>query len=248
MDMKLQSKKCTLRGLGYHLHVAGDENAPCIILLHGLLDTGASFAPLIRALSTQIMARHWIAPDWRGHGNTDRAPEGYWFPDYLADLDALLQAVAPNQAVALVGHSMGGQVASMYAGAQPDAVSHLITLDSLNVPDAPIERTPERYRQWLAGLRKPLRERSFASITAIAARIARRYPELTSATCRWLAANWARKTADGRFCLAFDPRHRLPFPYGFRLAEAKALWREVRAPTLCLDAEQSRLQQGLDAA
>lgn len=230
----------TTRGLRLRLHIHGPTAGPCVLLLHGLFDTGASYAPLVTALQRLVRSElRCIAPDWRGHGDSDRASDGYWFPDYLGDLDALITDLSPKQPVILIGHSMGGQVASMYAGARPDAVSHLITLDSLNVPDAPLERTPERYRKWLSVLREPLPQRRYAKLDDVAARIARRYPELTDETCHFLAAAWSRPAADGSFELASDPRHRWPFPYGFRAEEAKTLWCEVTAATLCIDAEDS---------
>jgi len=74
-------------------------------MLHGWMDVSASFQFVVDALR-----RSWrvLAPDWRGYGLTDRAQaDCYWFPDYLADLDQLLDALLPDEPVALVGHSMG---------------------------------------------------------------------------------------------------------------------------------------------
>lgn len=245
--MTFQSHDHTLRGLRSHLRTAGNCDHTHLFLLHGLFDTGASFAPLVDALLTAAAPLYCIAPDWRGHGDSGQAVEGYWFPDYLADLDALIAAFSPQQPVILVGHSMGGQIASMYAGARPERVSHLITLDSLNIPDAPVTQTANRYRNWLDGVQRNRAQRTYAAIENIADKIGRRYPELGPDLCYSLAASWSRPTADGRWRLAFDPRHRLPFPYGFRAQEAKALWRHVTAPTLCLDAEHGFSRTRMDA-
>lgn len=238
--MMFQAHDRTIRGLEYRLRTTGHAGDRLMLLLHGLFDTGASFAPLVEGLDRQgAVPRHYVAPDWRGHGDSAPAPEGYWFPDYLADLETLMEALSPDRPVVLAGHSMGGNVASMYAGARPEAVSHLIILDSLNVPDAPAADAPQRYRDWLDGLNRNRGERTFATLDEVAARIAGRYPELSPEQLLFLAESWARPAADGGFRLAFDPRHRLPFPYGFRADEAMALWRQVRAPALCLDAEHS---------
>lgn len=247
------TRTLSLRGLTCQLHDYSADNtatdAPLMLLLHGLFDTGASFEPLLAALQRHDLTPYrYIAPDWRGHGGSDRAHDGYWFPDYLGDLDALIARLSPQQPVVLVGHSMAGQVASMYAGARPEAVSHLITLDSLNVRDAPVAATAERYRRWLDALRTPLQPKRYASLDAMVERIGRRYPELDAATQIQLARSWTRALPDGELELASDPRHRWPFPYGFRLAEAMALWRAVRAPVLWLEAEHGPTRQWLTGA
>ena len=86
-SVNLFSNIWPLRGLDYHLtRWPGDEPA-ATFLLHGHGDCGATF---------QFMAEHMparmtlVAPDWRGFGRTSWAPGGYWFPDYYADLDELL--------------------------------------------------------------------------------------------------------------------------------------------------------------
>uniref|UniRef100_UPI002362DFF1 alpha/beta fold hydrolase n=3 Tax=Pseudomonadota TaxID=1224 RepID=UPI002362DFF1 len=79
---------------------------PPLVLLHGWMDVGASFQFVVDALAGD---REVIALDWRGFGLSEASGAGcYWFPDYLADLDALLDAVSPSAPVDLLGHSMGG--------------------------------------------------------------------------------------------------------------------------------------------
>ena len=105
-----------VRGLDIHLRRWGPApaagEAP-VILLHGFQDTGDTFQFLVDAFE-----RDWplAALDWRGFGRSGWAQDGYWFPDYLADLDRLLDLLSPGGPARLVGHSMGGNVASLYAG------------------------------------------------------------------------------------------------------------------------------------
>jgi pimeloyl-ACP methyl ester carboxylesterase len=81
-----------VRGHTYHLtRWPGADSAP-VFLLHGYLDCGATFQFLANAMSP---ARTLVAPDWRGFGRSSWTPGGYWFPDYYADLDALLEQLAP---------------------------------------------------------------------------------------------------------------------------------------------------------
>jgi pimeloyl-ACP methyl ester carboxylesterase len=89
------------------------------------MDVGASFQFLVDAF-----ARDWyaIAPDLRGYGRSEWQSQGYWFADYIADLEALVDAFAPGERVDLVGHSLGGNVVMMYAGARPARVRRIVSL------------------------------------------------------------------------------------------------------------------------
>lgn len=241
----LETATTPIRSLRYHLHRSGPSDGKPIFLLHGLMDTGASFAPLAAQLSDDW---HLIAPDWRGHGATDAAPQGYWFPDYVADLEALIEAYTKaDEPVTLIGHSMGGQVASLYAGLRPARVTQLICLDSLNVPATPPSDMPKRYRQWLDAQASPPQPRTYRDKTQLAERIRRRYPELSAAQINSLTRAWSRPTDDGRIRLVTDPLHQVPFPLGFHPEEAMAIWRQVTAQTLFLDAENSQSARWIDA-
>lgn len=231
----------SLDGLQYAIREAGPRQSRPVFLLHGLLDTGASFAPLVEAMQTLDDRRyHFLAPDWRGHGHTAWAAGDYWFPRYLADLEALIRATGDARPAILIGHSMGGQVASQFAGLRPQAISHLITLDSLNVPDAEPATAPDRYRRWLDARRMAPQSRVYDSLDMVVGRIARRYPELSAVQQRDLARQWSLPhDASGRRRMHFDPWHRISFPYGFRAAESMAMWRQVTAPVLCIDGGRS---------
>lgn len=234
-----------IRSLRYNLHVGGPENAAPVFLLHGLMDTGASFEPLAGHLPADWRL---IAPDWRGHGDSDPAPQGYWFPDYVADLEALIQQYAGDtEPVTLVGHSMGGQVASLLAGLRPSRVAHLVCLDSLNVPATPPTDIPRRYRGWLDAQSTPPAPRIYDDIEQLATRICKRYPELQESQITHLARAWSKPADDGRIRLATDPLHHVPFPFGFDPEDAMAIWRQVTAPVLCLDAGESQAARWIDA-
>ena len=133
------TERVAVRGLEYSVRRWGPADAPKVFLLHGWMDTSATFQFVVDAL------RHdWqlIAPDWRGYGETTWLHRPYWFPDYYADLEALLAHYAPEGPVRLVGHSMGANIAGIYAGLRPQRVARLAMLDfiGLKVPadvDAP---------------------------------------------------------------------------------------------------------------
>ena len=106
-----------VRGVDYVINEWGDATAPLIVYLHGWADTGSCFQFVADELASDWFV---VAPDWRGFGRTSSRSEAYWFPDYLADLDVILDEYSGGQPARLVGHSMGANVGSLYAGTMPE--------------------------------------------------------------------------------------------------------------------------------
>lgn len=227
-----------LRDLDYRLNCWGDEGAPPLFLLHGWADTGMTFQFLADAMS-----RDWrlIAPDWRGFGGTAWPPGGYWFPDYLVDLDALLEQLSPVRPVRLVGHSMGGNVAWLYAGIRPQRVSHAVALDVFGLPDAPASLAPERYRQWLEQCRDGTRFSEYPDREAVADKLQAIAPRLPRENAMFLADYWGRKTPEGTYTVNADPAHKRVNPVLYRREEARSCWRCITARTMLVLAADSFL-------
>ncbi|HET7202784.1 MAG TPA: alpha/beta hydrolase [Steroidobacteraceae bacterium] len=219
-----------LRGLRHHVTVWPGEGAP-IVLLHGFMDCGATFQFLVDEFAT---ARPLIAPDWRGFGRSAWAPGGYWFPDYFADLEALLDEFAPGETVDVVGHSMGGNIALTYAGLRPGRVRRLMTLEGFGLHGVAPELAPARYRDWLEQLRRPEPASVFPDFDVLAGVLCRRNPRLTAERAAFVARAWAEALPDGRARLRFDPAHKRVNPILYRREEAEACWREIVAPVACL--------------
>ncbi|HET7774936.1 MAG TPA: alpha/beta hydrolase [Azospira sp.] len=218
-----------LRGRRQAVRRWGHPEAPPLVLLHGWMDVSASFQFVVDAL-----AREWavLAPDWRGFGESQPNRGPYWFPDYLGDLDALLNHCFPDRAVPLVGHSMGGNVACLYAGLRPERVSHLVSLEGFGINDMAPAQAPERLSAWLDQLASPPQLHGYADAAALASRLQRDNPRLTPVRAAFLAQHLGRPRADGRLEWAGDPWHKAVSPTLYRLEEAKACWRRVTAPTL----------------
>jgi len=233
-----------VRGLRYHCRVWGDESAPVLFMLHGWMDVSASFQFLVDA-----MRGRWrvIAPDWRGFGLSEWTKGGsYWFPDYFADLEALLDRFQPGAPATLVGHSMGGNIAAMYAGIRPDRVGKLLDLEGLGLSGNPPDKAPERYARWLGELveDKPA-FRDYENFEALAARLRGNNPRLSEERSLFLARYWGRAKADGRVELASDPAHKLVNPVLYRTEEAMACWRKVTAPVLWVEGAESNATEFL---
>jgi pimeloyl-ACP methyl ester carboxylesterase len=228
-----------VRGLRYHCRCWGDPEAPQLFLLHGWMDVSASFQFFVDALAGRWRA---IAPDWRGYGLTQwSGADSYWFPDYLADLDRLLARLSPDEPATLVGHSMGGNVAGLYAGVRPERVARLVNLEGFGLPATDPERAPGRYAKWLEELGEPQRFRDYASFDELAARLVRSNPRLAPERAAFLARHWGMSGPDGRVVLRSDPAHKRTNPVLYRLDEVKACWRRVTAPVLWVEGAESAL-------
>ena len=224
-----QSHIHSIRNLRYHVRTWGDARAPKMFLLHGWMDVSASFQFLV-----DCFQRDWyiVAPDWRGFGLTEWARDGYWFPDYYADLDALLEIYLPDSPALIVAHSMGGNVASTYAGLRPQRVAKLVLLEGFGVARTKPADAPARYARWLDQLRDPPHFKTYASFAAVAARLKKNNPRLTDDKAQFLAQHWARQTAPGEVSLHSDAKHKIVNPVLNRMEEILACWQRITAPVL----------------
>jgi pimeloyl-ACP methyl ester carboxylesterase len=230
-----------LRGLRYHCRVWGAAGRPKLFMLHGWMDVSASFQFLVDALQGEWQV---IAPDWRGYGLSAWGPaDSYWFPDYMGDLDRLLAHFEPAAPATLIGHSMGGNIASMYAGVHPERVGRLVNLEGFGMSRSDPVKAPERYAKWLAQLADKPGFRDYTDFAELAARMRAGNPRLTQSRALYLAQHWGRQKADGRIELRSDPAHKMINPVSYQLEEAMACWRNVTAPVLWIDGAESKTME-----
>jgi pimeloyl-ACP methyl ester carboxylesterase len=236
-----------VRGLRYHVRRWPREGAPQIFLLHGWMDVSASFQFVVDALRGD-----WdvYAPDWRGYGLTQWGKsDSYWFPDYLADLEKLLDHFA-SSSINLVGHSLGGNVATMYAGTRPQRVAKLVNLEGFGLAPTRPEQAPRRYARWLDELHEPPRLRPYKDFAELAQRLRKANPRLTAERADFLARHWGRDAGAEGVVLRGDPAHKIVNPVLYRYEEVRACWQQVGAPVLWVDAAESDTLKrlGLDEA
>jgi len=232
-----RSEFVDLRGLSHHVRLWGDPNASTLVLAHGWMDIAASWQFLVDEL-----AANWrvIAPDWRGFGRSAWDAQGYWFPDYYADLDALLDHYAPDGPVDLVGHSMGGNIVCIYAGVRPARVRRLVSMEGFGLPATNPADAPARIAKWLDEWREAPALRPYSSLDELATRLAAGSPGLDRDRALFLAREHAVER-NGAIEFSSDPRHKGGNPVPYRLAEAEACWRGVTAPTLWVLGDRSEL-------
>lgn len=233
--MKLsRSEFITVRGLRYHIRQWGTEGAPKLFMAHGWMDVSASFQFMVDCLQRDW---HLIAPDWRGFGLSAKpGTDTYWFPDYIGDLDAVLQYYSPSQPVNLLGHSMGANVAMLYAGVRPARVRRLINLEGFGMPAAHPDQAPGHYARWLDELRTPPFMRTYATQAEVAARLQKNNPRLSDERAAFLSAHWAAQNERGAWEILGDSAHKTASPLPYHVDEATACWKAIAAPVLWVEA------------
>jgi len=244
-----RSEFVPIRNLNYHVRVWGEPNparAP-LVLVHGWMDVAASWQFMVDALADE---RWIIAPDWRGFGLTRAAgpaPDSYWFPDYLADLDALLDHYTYEQPVDLVGHSMGGNVVMVYAGARPRRIRRLVNLEGFGMPATRPAQAPGRYAQWMDEVKALHRGeqtlKAYDSPDAVARRLMKTNPRLAQDKADWLARQWAAPNAQGQWEILGDAAHKVVSAHLYRVDEALEMYRSISAPVLSVTASDDSLSQ-----
>jgi pimeloyl-ACP methyl ester carboxylesterase len=230
-----ESQFLQVRELRYHVRRWARPGAPKMVLLHGWMDVSASFQFMVDELRGE-----WdvYAPDWRGYGLTEWGKSDcYWFPDYLADLDFILEKVEPARPVNVVGHSLGGNAAALYAGTRPERVAKLVNLEGFGLKATSADKAPERYAQWLEELRSPPRLRPYASFAELAERLQKGNGRLSKERADFLARHWGHEK-DGKIVLRADPAHKIVNATLYRYEEALACWRQVRAPVLWVEGSE----------
>lgn len=224
-----------VRGRRLHVRLWGEPGAPVLFLLHGWCEVSASFQFLVDSLR-----RSWrvIAPDWRGFGLSQWNDGHYWFADYFADLDRLLQHYSPTAPARIVGHSMGAVIASLYGGVRPGRVVALVNMEGIGLQVSVPEEMPDRIDQWLTQMDQGAGFHIYPDRAAFASRLRRDNPRLSESRAQFLAQCLAREV-DGGVCWAADPCHLWVNPTRIQLEEAMACWRRIQVPVLFIHGADS---------
>jgi pimeloyl-ACP methyl ester carboxylesterase len=227
----VKTRRFRAKGNGLELSVvewAPDAPHATCLLLHGFMDAGGSFdlvAPTLADAGLRV-----LAPDLRGFGESDRVSGGgyYHFPDYVADVDALLSGVTGDLFV--VGHSMGGTIATLFAGARPERVQKLAVLEGVGPLDSPDDTAPLRLHKWLEQLASPPRAQPMTEEDALR-RLVAAHPRIDREVLATRLVHLARPEGDG-LVWRFDPLHRTTSPMPFFAKVYSAFAARVACPVL----------------
>ncbi len=264
----------SIRGLQYHVRTWGtrkpydpaDIATIPLVMVHGWMDVSASFQFVVDAMQSD---RYIIAPDWRGYGLTAvPQTDNYWMPDYLADLDFLLDALeqeaveekkeTPIQ-VDLIGHSMGGNIAMHYAGIRPQRIRKLVNLEGFGMPRTRPENAGKRYAHWMDELKKlhqgELDLKPYDDAAGVAARLMKTNHRISEDKALWLAEHWAAevqflKNEDtpeeeivSQWEIQGDPAHKVVNANLYQADETMALYKLITAPLLAVEAANNEMDK-----
>ena len=197
---ELRRSSLAVRGVDYSICEWGEPGAQKVFALHGWGDAAATF----QSFADELEGWHVIAPDWRGFGESHLRASAYWFPGYLADLDVVLAHYSPDTPVVLMGHSMGGNIASLYAGSLPERVSHLINVEGFGLGERDPGDAPANYRRWIEMSSQQVGYRDFDSFAGLEATIRRRSPNMSEAYAAFVARAWGEQQDDGTVMIKAD--------------------------------------------
>ena len=242
----------TVDSLGLPIHCLewGEPNGDPLVLVHGFLDLAFSWTSLVAELQRRAARPLWIiAPDCRGHGDSGWVSAGsyYHFPDYVLDLDSVVQTFG-IETFNLLGHSMGGTISLLYTGTFPERVTKLVLIEGVGPVGMNFADAPLRMEQWIGEIRQRGRNhfREYSSVEAGARQLRQTNPRLQESFACSLAQAAMRQTASSTWVWKFDPLHRTTSPQPFYTAQAVEFLRRIACPVLIVDGEQSRQMRRTD--
>lgn len=213
----------------------GNEGAPPMLLVHGGRDHCRNWDWVAEAFRDEY---HIIAPDLRGHGDSQWSMGGsYTMPEYVYDIAHLVDQknMAP---VNILSHSLGGMISLQYAGLYPDKVKSIIAIEGLGASPLMMAKSAgksinEKLIGWADELRKVSGRtpRSYASLEDAFKRMQDENPHLSEDQARHLTVHGANQNEDGTYSWKFDNYVRIFRPYGLSPEEIRHLWARITCPT-----------------
>ncbi|MFP6705218.1 MAG: alpha/beta hydrolase [Alphaproteobacteria bacterium] len=221
----------------------GNEGAPPMLLVHGGRDHCRNWDWVAEAFRDEY---HIIAPDLRGHGDSQWSMGGsYTMPEYAYDIAHLVDQknMAP---VTILSHSLGGMISLQYAGLYPDKVKSIIAIEGLGVSPLIMAKSAgksinEKLIGWADELRKVSGRtpRRYASLEDALKRMQDENPHLSEDQARHLTVHGANQNEDGTYSWKFDNYVRIFRPYGLSPEEIRHLWSQITCPTLLIRGTES---------
>ena len=229
------------QGLRLNVCVWGPPEAPPLLLLHGVRDHARSWDLIAAAFAGRYRV---LAPDLRGHGDSEWAKGGFYPTEgYVFDLAELAERLPP---FGLIGHSLGGNIGLRYAALFPRKVTRIVAIEGLShspklVADERAIPIEARLTRWIGRQREIARTpaRRFASLAEATAHFVARHPRLDADFAAHLTRCGVRTHADGTVSFKFDPALRVFPPVEMAADDVWRLWSLIVCPALLVYGAQS---------
>lgn len=234
--MALRSRRIAIDGGYRNVLEWGEPGSAPVLLQHGMRDHAHSWKWVAEHLSQRF---HVIAPDLRGHGDSDWSRDGhYTLAAYVADLAQVID-VCGLADCGLVGHSLGGQIVLRYAASFPEKVKALVVIEGVELPIVRDERQdpvpyPARLREWIDGqpMRRMRQPRYYPDESFAARRMAEANPGVDRETIGYLAATGVVAEAGLGLRWKYDPACRFRAPEDQQGTDLDDILSAVACPAL----------------
>ena len=221
----------------------GNAEAAPMLLVHGGRDHCRNWDWVAHELRGDY---HLIAPDLRGHGDSQWVLGGsYNLPEYVYDIAQLLHQTKLTP-ITILAHSLGGMISLLYAGLYPKNVEKLVVIEGLglspkSLKEAAERSTAERYEAWVGELRELSGRvpRRYPSLEEAWQRMQEANPHLSPEQARHLTVHGVNQNEDGTYSWKFDNYVRATPPYGISPERVRELWSRIECPVLLLRGSES---------
>ncbi len=215
----------------------GDPANPTMLLVHGSQDHCRTWDFFVQAFVNDY---YIIAPDLRGHGDSDwSVGSSYSHLEYVYDLTQLAKQLELTQ-LTLIGHSLGGTLACLFAGIEPARVARLVSIEGIGLWEADEERTAaQTLNEWIDSMdalsaREP---RRYDSLQSACARMQTMNSNLSAEQAQHLTTHGVRQNEDDSWSWKFDSYTNNWAPFGVPRETTIGLWQNIACPTLLLNAD-----------
>jgi len=215
----------------------GNDVAPHMLLIHGIHDHCHNWDWVAQTLANRY---HIVAPDQRGHGDSEWATgSNYNHLDHVYDIEQLVHQ-ENLEPVHIIAHSLGGTLASLYAGIYPEKIASLTIIEGVGglhhwFQDP--ERTQDKLRGWISNTRELAGRtaRKYRTLEEAFQRMQKSNPHLDEDKARHLTIHGSNRNEDGTYSWKFDNYTHTRAVYDFSWEHMTELWQEITCPVLLVN-------------
>lgn len=228
--------KISINGLKINIRHWQNNNNPKLLLLHGWMDCSASFQFLVDEIKE--LEYDIYAPDWRGMGLSEKQEFGYYDRFLmLDDLNKIIDILSPKDPINIVGHSLGGILATLYASAMLNRIKSLILVEGFGVKNYDITKSNIKLEKFLTDSKNYPKFSDLNSEDNFVKKIMERNHYLTIDKAKYLSKQLLTYDLDGKLIYNSDVKHKIEQPYPYNFDWHKFFWNQVSCKVLWIEGD-----------